>query len=85
MYSLRDTRHGHLILVAETLEARHAIGTELAKHLITPLVVALPLLALGLVLLMRHRFQPLRRLAMFIGQRSPDWLRRCARRIASDH
>lgn len=74
VYSLRDTRHGHLILVAETLEARHAIGTELAKHLITPLAVALPLLAMGLVLLMRHRFQPLRRLAMFIGQRSPERL-----------
>ncbi len=74
VYSLRDPRHHHLILVAETLEARHAIGTELAKHLLTPLAVALPLLAMGLVLLMRHRFLPLRRLAMFIGQRSPERL-----------
>lgn len=74
VYSLRDARNHHLILVAETLEARHAIGSELAKHLLTPLAVALPLLAMGLVLLMRHRFLPLRRLAMFIGQRSPERL-----------
>ena len=74
VYSLRDPRHHHLILVGETLEARHAIGSELAKHLLTPLAVALPLLAMGLVLLMRHRFLPLRRLAMFIGQRSPERL-----------
>lgn len=74
VYSLRDARHHHLILVAETLEARHAIGSELAKHLLTPLAVALPLLAMGLVILMRHRFLPLRRLAMFIGQRSPERL-----------
>ena len=74
VFSLRDTRHGHLILVAETLEARHAIGAEVAKQLVTPLAIGLPMLALSLVFLMRYRFMPLRRLAIFIGQRSPERL-----------
>ena len=74
VYSLRDTRHGHLILVAETLEARHAIGAEVAKQLVTPLAIGLPMLALSLIFLMRYRFMPLRRLAIFIGQRSPERL-----------
>lgn len=74
VFSLRDTRHGHLILVAETLEARHAIGAEVAKQFVTPLAIGLPMLALSLVFLMRYRFMPLRRLAIFIGQRSPERL-----------
>ncbi|NCW90226.1 MAG: two-component sensor histidine kinase [Rhodocyclales bacterium] len=74
VYSLRDTRHGHLILVAETLEARHAIGAELAKQLLTPFAIGLLLLAISLVFMMRSRFMPLRRLAIFIGQRSPERL-----------
>ena len=74
VFSLHDTRHGHLILVAETLEARHAIGAEVAKQLVTPLAIGLPMLALSLVFLMRYRFMPLRRLAIFIGQRSPERL-----------
>lgn len=74
IYSRRDEREQHWILVAETYEARNAVGQELAKHLLTPLIFALPMLALGLVLLMRQRFKPLRRLATSIGQRSPDRL-----------
>lgn len=74
IYSKVDERHRHRILVAESYEARNAVGKELAKHLLTPLVVALPTLALGLVLLMRQRFKPLQRLANSIGQRSPDRL-----------
>ena len=74
IYSKRDDRQRHRILVAETYEARNAVGKELAKHLLTPLVFALPMLALGLILLMRQRFKPLHRLANSIGQRSPDRL-----------
>jgi two-component system, OmpR family, sensor histidine kinase QseC len=74
IYSKVDERHRHRILVAESYEARNAVGKELAKHLLTPLVIALPTLALGLVLLMRQRFKPLQRLATSIGQRSPDRL-----------
>lgn len=74
IYSKRDERHHHRILVAETYEARNAVGKELAKHLLMPLIFALPMLAFGLVLLMRHRFKPLQRLATSIGQRSPDRL-----------
>lgn len=74
IYSKRDHRHHHWILVAETYEARNAVGNELAKHLLMPLIFALPMLALGLVLLVRYRFRPLRRLATSIGHRSPDRL-----------
>ena len=74
IYSKQDDRYHHRILVAETYEARNAVGKELAKHLLTPLVFALPTLALGLVLLMRSRFRPLQRLASSIAQRSPDRL-----------
>lgn len=74
IYSKVDERHQHRILVAESYEARNAVGKELAKHLLTPLLIALPTLALGLVLLMRQRFKPLQRLASSIGQRSPDRL-----------
>ena len=74
IYSKLDERQHHRILVAESYEARYAVGTELAKHLLTPLLFALPMLALGLVLLMRQRFKPLHRLAASIGQRSPDRL-----------
>lgn len=74
IYSKNDERHHHHIMVAETFEARNAVGKELAKHLLMPLIFALPMLALGLVLLMRHHFKPLHRLATSIGQRSPDRL-----------
>jgi two-component system sensor histidine kinase QseC len=74
IYSKVDERHHHRILVAESYEARNAVGKELAKHLLTPLIIALPTLALGLVLLMRQRFKPLQRLASSIGQRSPERL-----------
>ena len=74
IFSKWDERSHHRILVAETYEARNAVGKELAKHLLTPLIVALPTLAVGLVLLMRNRFRPLQRLAASIGQRSPDRL-----------
>jgi two-component system sensor histidine kinase QseC len=74
IYSKQDERHHHRILVAETYEARNAVGKELAKHLLTPLIFALPTLAVGLILLMRSRFRPLQRLASSIGQRSPDRL-----------
>lgn len=74
IYSMRDVKHHHQIMVAESLEARNAVSQELAKHLLTPLALALPMLALGLALLMRYRFQPLRRLALSIGQRSPERL-----------
>lgn len=74
IYSKLDERHHHRILVAESFEARNAVGKELAKHLLMPLLFALPMLAFGLVLLMRQRFKPLHRLATSIGQRSPDRL-----------
>ncbi|MCK9285695.1 MAG: sensor histidine kinase N-terminal domain-containing protein [Rhodocyclaceae bacterium] len=74
VYSLRDESGHYLIQVAETHDARQALGRELAVHLVEPLALALPVLALALVLLIRANLAPLARLAESIGERSPDRL-----------
>ncbi|MDH4192364.1 MAG: ATP-binding protein, partial [Betaproteobacteria bacterium] len=82
VYSQWDERRRTLIQVAETLDARRAIGRELASHLIAPLGVALPMLAIALVLLIRASLAPLSRLADSIGSRSPERLDPIARERA---
>lgn len=74
VYSQWDPNHRYLVQVAERLGARSAVGRELAAHLLVPLAVALPLLAVALVLLIRASLAPLARLADSIGNRSPDRL-----------
>jgi two-component system sensor histidine kinase QseC len=74
VYSVWDKERRHLIQVAEARRARDAVSRELAVHLTVPLAVALPLLALSLILLIRHNFAPLATLAASIGERSPQRL-----------
>lgn len=69
VYSLWDDRGRHLIQVAEALQARHDVSRQLAEHLLTPLAIALPLLALALALLIRRSLRPLSQLADDIGHR----------------
>ncbi|WIM06652.1 MAG: ATP-binding protein [Candidatus Nitricoxidivorans perseverans] len=59
----------YLVQVGETREARDDISRELAGHLLAPLVIALPLLALALALLIGRGLRPLSRLADDIGRR----------------
>ncbi|RLJ67527.1 ATP-binding protein [Sulfurisoma sediminicola] len=59
----------YLVQVGETREARDAISGELARHLLAPLAIALPLLALALALLIGRGLRPLSRLAEDIGRR----------------
>jgi two-component system sensor histidine kinase QseC len=74
VYSLWDDKRKTLVQVGETLEARASIGREMAKNLLQPLAVALPLLALALIFLIRGRLAPLSRMAESIAERSPDRL-----------
>ena len=74
VYSLSDTSHRHLVQVAEAQDARSAVGRELATHLLAPLLIALPLLAAALIVLIRSSLAPLARLAGSIGLRSPGRL-----------
>ncbi|MDP2808886.1 MAG: ATP-binding protein [Rhodocyclaceae bacterium] len=74
VYSLWDEDGRNLIQVAETREARRDVSRQLAEHLLAPLVVALPLLAAALVLLIRGSLAPLDRIAASIASRTPDRL-----------
>ncbi|QDX81314.1 hypothetical protein B9N43_08705 [Denitratisoma sp. DHT3] len=74
VYSLRGVAPRQLIQVGEAHDARHAVASELARQLLKPLALALPLLVLALTLLIRSSLAPLSRLADSIGQRSPDRL-----------
>lgn len=74
VYSLRGMAPRQLIQVGEAHDARHAVASELARQLLNPLALALPLLVLALTLLIRGSLAPLSRLADSIGQRSPDRL-----------
>lgn len=68
-----EDRH-NLVQVAETHRARGSVSRELATHMLLPLALALPLLALALAALIRITFAPLSALAESIGQRSPERL-----------
>ena len=74
VYSLWDKKRERLVQVGEALEARAEIGREMAKNLVLPLAIALPLLALALIMLIRDRLAPLSRMAESIAARSPDRL-----------
>jgi two-component system sensor histidine kinase QseC len=74
VYSQWDAQRRYLVQVAETLDARRAVGREIASHLLAPLAIALPLLAVALVVLIRASLAPLSRLADSIGSRSPNRL-----------
>lgn len=53
VYSLWDEEGRHLIQVAESRQARRDVSHQIAERMLAPLVVALPLLALALALLIR--------------------------------
>lgn len=74
VYSLWDDGEKNLVQVAESRQARFAVSRVLARHLMVPIAIALPLLALSLVLLIRSSLAPVSRLADSIASRSPDRL-----------
>jgi two-component system sensor histidine kinase QseC len=74
VFSLWDEKQKNLVQVAESRQARLAVSRILARHLMVPIAIALPLLAFALVLLTRYCLAPLSQLADSIGSRSPDRL-----------
>ncbi|MDO8958340.1 MAG: ATP-binding protein [Rhodocyclaceae bacterium] len=64
----------YLVQVGETFDTRDDISRELAGHLLAPLGVALPLLALALALLIGRGLRPLTTLAEDIGRRDANRL-----------
>ncbi|RIL06667.1 MAG: two-component sensor histidine kinase [Proteobacteria bacterium] len=63
-----------LVQVGERVEAREAVGAQIARHLLVPLAVALPLLAIALSLAIGRALAPLRWLAAAVAARDPDRL-----------
>ncbi len=74
VYSLEDARTGYQVQVAESLRDRGAVSQELVWRLLLPLAIALPVLALALIVLIRRSLRPLSRLADSIGERSAGCL-----------
>lgn len=74
VFSLWDEGEKNLVQVAESRQARFAVSRVLARHLLVPIAIALPMLALSLVVLIRTSLAPVSRLADSIGRRSPDRL-----------
>lgn len=74
VFSLSDPETGYRVFVAESLHAREAISHELTWHLLAPLLIALPILALALIMMIRANLAPLSRLASNIAERSADRL-----------
>jgi len=63
-----------LVQVGERMDAREAVGAQIARHLIAPLVVALPLLALALSFAIGRALGPLRAIAGAVATRDPHRL-----------
>ncbi len=60
-----------LVQVGERVDARDAVSREIAEHLLLPLVVALPLLALGLLIAIGRGLAPLAVIADAVASRDP--------------
>ncbi|MBS1106915.1 MAG: integral rane sensor signal transduction histidine kinase [Deltaproteobacteria bacterium] len=63
-----------LVQMAERADARDAVSAQIARHLLAPLLVALPLLGVGLLLAIGRALAPLRALADAVAARDPQRL-----------
>jgi two-component system sensor histidine kinase QseC len=63
-----------LVQVGERVDARDAVGAQIGRHLLLPLAVALPLLAIALSLAIGRALAPLRGLADAVAARDPQRL-----------
>jgi two-component system, OmpR family, sensor histidine kinase QseC len=74
VFSVWDREHENLIHVAEKNRARSHLLGEVALHLLTPLGLALPMLALLLWLAVGAGLRPLARITRAVARRAPDRL-----------
>ncbi|MEW5891656.1 MAG: ATP-binding protein [Pseudomonadota bacterium] len=71
VYSTRDAGRHIQIHVGERLDIRDKLAIELAEHLLRPLLVGLPVLALLIWLAVRQGLRPLDALAAEVAAREP--------------
>ena len=74
VFSSWDRRRRYVVQVGERLGARDEIVASIARNLLLPLVVALPLLALVVWLAIERVLRPLRVLNREVAHRAPDHL-----------
>ncbi len=74
VFSRRDADHGLVVQVGELRELRDELAGRIASHLLAPLLVALPALALLIWFAVGRGLTPLSRLNEQLAQRAPDYL-----------
>jgi len=74
VFSAWDPSGEYLVQVAERVDVREELAREMIGALLSPLLVALPVLALAIWFAIRTALQPLSRLARDVGQREPGQL-----------
>ena len=72
VYAARDPVHGVSVQVAERYALRNALATDIARHLLHPLAIALPVLAALIWLSVGWGLAPLQRLARDLRRRGPE-------------
>jgi two-component system sensor histidine kinase QseC len=68
-YALRDNTSGRRVRVMETINTRSDLATGIARGIVLPLIVALPVLALLLWVTIGRSLAPLKTLSTLIGAR----------------
>ncbi|MDR0243856.1 MAG: hypothetical protein LBJ65_19860 [Burkholderia sp.] len=68
-YALRDSTSGRRVRVMETVNTRSDLATGIARGIVLPLIVALPVLALLLWVTIGRSLAPLKTLSALIGAR----------------
>ncbi|MGX2041728.1 ATP-binding protein [Methylocaldum sp. MU1018] len=74
VFSTWTDDHETLIQVGEQVAAREELGRKIAGHLLTPLLVVLPVLGVALALAIGRGLKPLTDLALQIASRDPERL-----------
>jgi two-component system sensor histidine kinase QseC len=74
VFSAWTHEHDTLVQVGELVSARRAVAGEIVGHMLTPLAIALPVLALLLAVAIGRGLKPLNELATEVADLAPDRL-----------
>lgn len=74
IFSTRSAQGGRLIQVGERISAREDMANAVARGMLGPLLLALPILALLIWIAVRRGLQPLDRIADELAERAPEHL-----------
>ncbi|HSD60770.1 MAG TPA: ATP-binding protein [Burkholderiales bacterium] len=74
LFVAADPRHDNRVLVGEDLAVRQELAGKVAWQALLPFLIAVPTLALLLLIAVRQGLGPLRRLAQDLERRSPERL-----------